>query len=112
MSYRKHWCILSLAAALLSLFPKRHAQNGSNTIYSDLSSDSTTVSILFYTGLNGYHAFRFPTVIKIKKVFIAFVEDGFSAYSALVRLDKKALGVIYETDDYKRIRFRRIPFNP
>ena len=45
-------------------------------------------------------------------MFIAFVEDGFSAYSALVRLDKKALGVIYETDDYKRIRFRRIPFNP
>lgn len=36
------------------------------------------------------------------------VHDGFSAYSDMVKLDDQTLGVIYETDDYKKIRFRRI----
>ena len=33
---------------------------------------------------------------------------GFSAYSDMVRLNENTLGVIYETNDYKKIRFRRI----
>lgn len=36
------------------------------------------------------------------------VHDGFSAYSDMVKLNDRILGVIYETDDYKKIRFRRI----
>ncbi len=36
------------------------------------------------------------------------VHHGFSAYSDMVQLDKHTLGVIYETDEYKAIRFRRI----
>ncbi|MEM9144187.1 MAG: sialidase family protein [Bacteroidota bacterium] len=35
------------------------------------------------------------------------VHEGFSAYSDMVRLDKRTLGVIYETDDYTKIRFGR-----
>lgn len=36
------------------------------------------------------------------------VHDGHSAYSDMVKLDNTTLGVIYETDDYQKIRFRRI----
>ena len=36
------------------------------------------------------------------------VHDGFSAYSDMVRLDENTLGVIYETDEYKKIQFRRL----
>ena len=36
------------------------------------------------------------------------VHDGHSAYSDMVKLDKTTLGVIYETDDYQKIRFRSI----
>lgn len=36
------------------------------------------------------------------------VHDGSSAYSDMVKLNKNTLGVIYETDDYKKIRFRWI----
>ena len=74
MNYRQHWCILYLLTALLFLSPKSNAQNVTSSNYNDLSSDSTTVSIPFYSGLNGYHAFRIPTVIKTKKVLIAFAE--------------------------------------
>jgi len=37
------------------------------------------------------------------------IHDGSSAYSDMVKLNDKTLGVIYETDDYKKIRFRRVP---
>ncbi|MRI00917.1 hypothetical protein GH721_10300 [Kriegella sp. EG-1] len=37
------------------------------------------------------------------------VHKGSAAYSDLVQLDQNLLGVIYETDDYKKIRFSRIP---
>lgn len=40
----------------------------------DLSKDSTNVSIPFYSGLLGYHAFRIPTIIKSKNTLIAFAE--------------------------------------
>ncbi|MGB5553129.1 MAG: sialidase family protein [Flavobacteriaceae bacterium] len=36
------------------------------------------------------------------------VHRGFSAYSDMVRLNKNTLGVIYETDEYKKISFKRI----
>ncbi|WP_273568919.1 sialidase family protein [Maribacter halichondriae] len=36
------------------------------------------------------------------------VHNGFSAYSDMVQLDENTLGVIYETDEYKKIRFRSI----
>ncbi|MEP3208254.1 MAG: sialidase family protein [Maribacter sp.] len=36
------------------------------------------------------------------------VHEGMSAYSDMVKLDQNTLGVIYETDEYKKIRFRRI----
>ena len=39
------------------------------------------------------------------------VHDGMSAYSDMVQLDQNTLGVIYETDEYKKIRFRWIPMN-
>lgn len=34
------------------------------------------------------------------------INDGFSAYSDMVKLDSKTLGVIYETDEYKKIKFK------
>ena len=34
------------------------------------------------------------------------IHNGFSAYSDMVKLDKKTLGVIYETNDYKKIKFK------
>lgn len=36
------------------------------------------------------------------------VHEGFSAYSDMAQLDATTLGVIYETDEYKKIRFKRI----
>ncbi|EAR02602.1 sialidase family protein [Maribacter sp. HTCC2170] len=39
------------------------------------------------------------------------VHNGFSAYSDMVKLNKNILGVIYETDNYKKIKFKRIKLN-
>jgi len=39
------------------------------------------------------------------------VHDGFSAYSDMAQLNDRTLGVIYETDEYKKIQFRRIKMN-
>ena len=39
------------------------------------------------------------------------IHDGMSAYSDMAKLDEKTLGVIYETDDYKKIRFRWVRMN-
>jgi sialidase-1 len=39
------------------------------------------------------------------------IHDGASAYSDMVKLDESTLGVIYETDDYKKIRFKRVTIN-
>ena len=39
------------------------------------------------------------------------IHDGSSAYSDMVKLDESTLGVIYETNDYKKIRFRRVIMN-
>ncbi|MCK5440940.1 MAG: exo-alpha-sialidase, partial [Maribacter sp.] len=36
------------------------------------------------------------------------VYHGFSAYSDMVKLNKKSIGVIFETDNYKKIKFKRI----
>jgi len=36
------------------------------------------------------------------------VHKGFSAYSDMAQLDETTLGVIYETDEYKKIKFQRI----
>ena len=36
---------------------------------------------------------------------------SYSAYSDMVKLNKNTLGVIYETDDYKKIRFKRVAIN-
>lgn len=36
------------------------------------------------------------------------IHNGFSAYSDMVKLNRKWLGVIYETDNYKKIKFRRV----
>lgn len=36
------------------------------------------------------------------------VHDGMSAYSDMVKIDENTLGVIYETDDYMKIRFRSL----
>jgi len=48
-------------------------QNGSIEII-DLSKDSTKVSIPFYSGLMGYHAFRIPAIVKSKNALVAFAE--------------------------------------
>lgn len=74
MSYRQYWCILYLTTALVFPFSICHAQHVTDANFLDLSSDTTTVSIPFYSGLNEYHAFRIPTVIKTKKALIAFAE--------------------------------------
>ncbi|KAG1652324.1 Inner membrane protein YiaA [Nymphon striatum] len=42
--------------------------------YIDLSKDSLNVSIPFYSGLEDYHAFRIPAVIKTENALIAFAE--------------------------------------
>lgn len=36
------------------------------------------------------------------------IHHGFSAYSDMVKLNKKSIGVIYETDNYKKIRYKLI----
>lgn len=36
------------------------------------------------------------------------VHQGMSAYSDMVQLCRDTLGIIYETDDYKKIRFKRV----
>ena len=47
---------------------------------------------------------------KTWEIFIK-VHEGFSAYSDMVKLNKKWLGVIYETDNYKKIEFKRVKLN-
>lgn len=39
------------------------------------------------------------------------VHQGFSAYSDMVKLNKRTLGVLFETDDYKKIVFKRVHVN-
>ena len=39
------------------------------------------------------------------------VHQGFSAYSDMVKLNNRTLGVIFETDDYKKIMFKRLKIN-
>lgn len=36
------------------------------------------------------------------------IHQGMSAYSDMVQLDGNTLGIIYETDDYMKIRFKRV----
>jgi len=50
------------------------AQKSGQKHFLDLSKDSTTVSFPYYSGMNGYHAFRIPTLIKTKNALIAFAE--------------------------------------
>lgn len=61
---------------LLIFLPTMHsnAQNLTEKPFKDLSNDSTGVSTPFYSGLNAYHAFRIPTLIKSNKALIAFAE--------------------------------------
>ncbi len=40
------------------------------------------------------------------------IHNGFLAYSDMAQLDKKSLGVLYEIDEYKKIRFKRVKINP
>ncbi len=51
-----------------------NAQKNSSNEYIDLSKDSLNVSIPFYSGLEDYHAFRIPAVIKTENALIAFAE--------------------------------------
>lgn len=39
------------------------------------------------------------------------VHKGHSAYSDMVKLNENTLGIIYETDDYRKIRFRWVNIN-
>jgi len=39
------------------------------------------------------------------------IHDGSSAYSDMVKLNESTLGILYETDNYKKIRFRWITIN-
>ena len=39
------------------------------------------------------------------------VHQGFSAYSDMVKLNRRSLGVLFETDDYKKIMFKRMKIN-
>ena len=36
------------------------------------------------------------------------INNGFAAYSDMVQLNMKTLGVLFETDEYKKIEFRRV----
>lgn len=40
------------------------------------------------------------------------INDGFAAYSDMVQLDYNTLGVLYETDEYKKIIFRQVRIPP
>ncbi|MGI9550812.1 MAG: sialidase family protein [Aurantibacter sp.] len=60
---------------LIFLFcSKGVSQKNDPSPYKDLSKDSSTVSIPYYSGMNGYHAFRIPTLIKAQNTLIAFAE--------------------------------------
>jgi sialidase-1 len=39
------------------------------------------------------------------------IHQGFSAYSDMVKLNKSTLGVLFETDDYKKIMFKKLNIN-
>ena len=47
----------------------------SKTFYQiDVSDTNKTESVPFFSGLNGYHSFRIPALIKTKSVLLAFAE--------------------------------------
>lgn len=59
---------------LLAIIADCISQENNSTKFQDLSEDSTTVSIPYYSGMNGYQAFRIPTLIQTKNTLIAFAE--------------------------------------
>ena len=60
---------------LISFFSMKCAsQEDSSPNFIDLSNDSSTVSIPYYSGMNGYYSFRIPTLINTRNALIAFAE--------------------------------------
>lgn len=87
-----------------------NAQNNSSHEFIDLSKDSLNVSIPFYSGLEDYHAFRIPAVIKTEKTLIAFAEGRKNSTSDFGDIDMvyrrsldegrtwEALNLLYDQD--------------
>lgn len=62
------------ALLIFAVLTNCRAQKANSPKFTDLSEDSTNVSTPYYSGMNGYHAFRIPTLIKTKNTLIAFAE--------------------------------------
>lgn len=59
---------------LFAVFTNCSSQKANSQKFQDLSENSTGISTPYYSGMNGYHAFRIPTLIKTKNTLIAFAE--------------------------------------
>jgi len=43
---------------------------------------------------------------------LELIESGFAAYSDIIQLSNTELGVLYESEDYGKIVFKRIAIKP
>ncbi|MEX0290518.1 MAG: exo-alpha-sialidase [Flavobacteriaceae bacterium] len=68
----KYCCFIFLWFGIWKGFAQKANHSLSYPI--DVSRASGNSSVPFFSGLNGYHSFRIPAVIKTKKVLLAFAE--------------------------------------
>lgn len=80
-------CSNFLIGLLLLFSSLSYTQITAKRPFSDLSKDSVSVSTPFYSGLNKYHAFRIPTIIKSKNALIAFAEGRKNSTSDFGNID-------------------------
>jgi len=72
--YNKFGLKIFFSILVFAVFTNCSSQKVNSPKSQDLSDDSLNVSIPYYSGMNGYHAFRIPTLIKTKNTLIAFAE--------------------------------------
>lgn len=63
------------------------AQTKENPNFEDLSQDSTSTSVPYYSGLQDYFSFRIPTLIKTNNALIAFAEGRKNSTSDFGNID-------------------------
>ena len=99
-------CCLFLSVYCLCCCAQRSTALGAM----DLSYDTTAVSIPYFSGLEAYHSFRIPTLIKSNNALIAFAEGRKNSTSDFGDIDLvyrrsldggrtwEALNILYDLD--------------
>ncbi len=90
-----------IVQASLLAWPQNHTPGANRLFFATPSHPEKRIDLMIFESTD--EALHWEPVFK--------VHSGHSAYSDMVRLDANTMGVIYETDEYKKIRFRTIHIN-